>query len=330
MKGFELFWNSNSINKLIMCKKTSYNRLFLCKYEIKCSFPLTNNAKKCIIYTIQEYKHKRRFSMNKVKKVLIAMFGLLMFPLLFACSNNQSQGVEAIKAKGKLVVALNPEFAPFEYQKLVDGKNQIVGSDVELAKAIAKELGVEVEFSPMSFDNVLASLDSGKADLAISGVSKTEERSQVYDFSIPYYTSKNKVIVRKSELTNYQSVKDLAQKKVGAQKGSIQETLVKETLQNSSLVSLPKNGNLITDLKSGQLDVLIFEEPVAKGFVENNPDLAIAEFDVDNDKEDSYAVAMKKDSKELKDAVDKTIQKLKDSGELDKLIDDAFKASIEK
>jgi len=268
--------------------------------------------------------------MNKVKKVLMTMFGLLMFPLLFACSNTQYQGVEAIKAKGKLVVALNPEFAPFEYQKLVDGKNQIVGSDVELAKAIAKELGVEVEFSPMSFDNVLASLDSGKADLAISGVSKTEERSQVYDFSIPYYTSKNKVIVRKSELTNYQSVKDLAQKKVGAQKGSIQETLAKETLQDSSLVSLPKNGNLITDLKSGQLDAVIFEEPVAKGFVENNPDLAIAEFDFDNDKEDSYAVAMKKDSKELKEAVDKTIQKLKDSGELDKLIDDAFKASIEK
>jgi len=291
---------------------------------------LTNENERSIIYTTKKNKHKGGFVMNKMKKVLMTMFGLLMFPLLFACNNTQSQGVEAIKAKGKLVVALNPEFAPFEYQKLVDGKNQIVGSDVELAKAIAKELGVEVEFSPMSFDNVLASLDSGKADLAISGVSKTEERSQVYDFSIPYYTSKNKVIVRKSELTNYQSVQDLAQKKVGAQKGSIQETLAKETLQNSSLVSLPKNGNLITDLKSGQLDAVIFEEPVAKGFVENNPDLAIAEFDFDNDKEDSYAVAMKKDSKELKEAVDKTIQKLKDSGELDKLIDDAFKASIEK
>jgi len=287
-------------------------------------------SRSVLFIQFKSIKIKGGSSMNKVKKVLMTMFGLLMFPLLFACSNTQSQGVEAIKAKGKLVVALNPEFAPFEYQKLVDGKNQIVGSDVELAKAIAKELGVEVELSPMSFDNVLASLDSGKADLAISGVSKTEERSQVYDFSIPYYTSKNKVIVRKSELTNYQSVKDLAQKKVGAQKGSIQETLAKETLQNSSLVSLPKNGNLITDLKSGQLDAVIFEEPVAKGFVENNPDLAIAEFDFDNDKEDSYAVAMKKDSKELKEAVDKTIQKLKDSGELDKLIDDAFKASIEK
>lgn len=268
--------------------------------------------------------------MKKMKKVLMTMFGLVVLPLLISCSANQNQSVEAIKSKGKLVVALNPDFAPFEYQKVIDGKNQIVGSDVKLANAIAKELGVEVELSPMSFDNVLASVQSGKADLAISGVSKTDERSKVFDFSIPYYTSKNKVIVKKSELDSYQSVTDLAQKKVGAQKGSIQETMAKELLQDSSLVSLPKNGNLITDLKSGQLDAVIFEEPVAKGFVENNPDLAIAEIAFDQEKDDSYAVAMKKDSKELKEAVDKAIQKLKDSGELDQFIDDAFKDSIEK
>ena len=262
--------------------------------------------------------------MNKMKKVLMTMFGLVMLPLLFACSNNQSAGIEAIKSKGKLVVALNPDFAPFEYQKVVDGKNQIVGSD------IATELGVELELSPMSFENVLASVQSGKADLAISGVSKTDERSKVFDFSTPYYTSKNKLIVKKSDLATYQSVNDLAQKKVGAQKGSIQETMAKDLLQNSSLVSLPKNGNLITDLKSGQVDAVIFEEPVAKGFVENNPDLAIADLNFEKEQDDSYAVAMKKDSKELKEAVDKTIQKLKDSGELDKLIEDAFKASIEK
>ncbi|HGR6652415.1 transporter substrate-binding domain-containing protein [Streptococcus pneumoniae] len=262
--------------------------------------------------------------MNKMKKVLMTMFGLVMLPLLFACSNNQSAGIEAIKSKGKLVVALNPDFAPFEYQKVVDGKNQIVGSDIELAKAIATELGVELELSPMSFDNVLASVQSGKADLAISGVSKTDERSKVFDFSTPYYTAKNKLIVKKSDLATYQSVNDLAQK------GSIQETMAKDLLQNSSLVSLPKNGNLITDLKSGQVDAVIFEEPVAKGFVENNPDLAIADLNFEKEQDDSYAVAMKKDSKELKEAVDKTIQKLKESGELDKLIEDAFKASIEK
>lgn len=151
---------------------------------------LTKDEDRCIIYTTKKNKHKGDFVMNKMKKVLMTMFGLVMLPLLFACSNNQSAGIEAIKSKGKLVVALNPDFAPFEYQKVVDGKNQIVGSDIELAKAIATELGVELELSPMSFDNVLASVQSGKADLAISGVSKTDERSKVFDFSIPYYTAK--------------------------------------------------------------------------------------------------------------------------------------------
>ena len=242
----------------------SISRLFLFQIEKFFNLGLTKDEDRCIIYTTKKNKHKGGFVMNKIKKVLMTMFGLVMLPLLFACSNNQSAGIEAIKSKGKLVVALNPDFAPFEYQKVVDGKNQIVGSDIELAKAIATELGVELELSPMSFDNVLASVQSGKADLAISGVSKTDERSKVFDFSTPYYTSKNKLIVKKSDLATYQSVNDLAQKKVGAQKGSIQETMAKDLLQNSSLVSLPKNGNLITDLKSGQLDAVIFEEPVAK------------------------------------------------------------------
>lgn len=75
---------------------------------------------------------------------------------------------------------------------------------------------------------------------------------------------------------------------------------------------------------------LFLKNPLPRGFVENNPDLAIADLNFEKEQDDSYAVAMKKDSKELKEAVDKTIQKLKESGELDKLIEDAFKASIEK
>ena len=92
----------------------------------------------------------------------------------------------------------------------------------------------------------------GRPSLAISGVSKTDERSKVFPtFPIPTITAKINSLSKKSDLATYQSVNDLAQKKVGAQKGSIQETMAKDLLQNSSLVSLPKNGNLITDLKSG-------------------------------------------------------------------------------
>lgn len=99
--------------------------------------------------------------------------------LLSACGSSSSEdtSVSDIKDKGTLVVALNPEFAPFEFKTLVDGKDTIVGADVEIAKAIAEELGVDVKFSSMSFNNVLASLQSGKADIAISGISATEEKN---------------------------------------------------------------------------------------------------------------------------------------------------------
>lgn len=108
--------------------------------------------------------------------------------ILVACnSSSTSNTLQKIEDKGKIVVALNPEFPPFEYKTIVDGKDTIVGADIELAKAIGEELGVEVEFSSMSFSNVLASVQSGKSDIAISGISATEERAKIYDFSEAYY-----------------------------------------------------------------------------------------------------------------------------------------------
>lgn len=267
----------------------------------------------------------------KIGKLALTFVGVVAMTGLVACSSHSNAtSLQNIKSKGKVVVALSPEFAPFEYQTLENGKNTIVGSDVDLAKEIAKDLGVELELSPMSFENVLASLQSEKADLAISGISKTAERSKVYDFSEPYYTAVNKLIVKKSDLDKYTSLDTLKGKSVGVQKGSVQETMGKKELTGSSLVSLNKNGNLITDLKSGQLDAVIFEEPIAKGYVEKNPELALATLTFDQATADSYAVAMKKDSKDLKEKVDQVIQKLKDQGKIEEFIQRAYDQSIEK
>ena len=171
--------------------------------------------------------------------------------LLSACGSSSSEdtSVSDIKDKGILVVALNPEFAPFEFKTLVDGKDTIVGADVEIAKAIAEELGVDVKFSSMSFNNVLASLQSGKADIAISGISATEERKKAYDFSDAYYEAENVVIIKKSDEATYTTLESLAGKAVGAQKGSIQENIAKDQLPDSSLVSLTSNGEMINELK---------------------------------------------------------------------------------
>ena len=121
--------------------------------------------------------------MKKLKKILLGIIAALMLVTLAACSSSsKDDSLQKIKNKGKIVVAMNPEFAPFEFKTLVNGKDTIVGADVEIAKAIAKELGVKVEFSAMSFNNVLSSVQSGKADIGISGISATKERQKVYDF----------------------------------------------------------------------------------------------------------------------------------------------------
>nr|WP_321537773.1 transporter substrate-binding domain-containing protein [Streptococcus suis] len=103
-----------------------------------------------------------------MKKYIMTGLVLLATMTLSAYSGNTTQedtSLKDVQEKGKLIVALNPEFPPFEFRTLVDGKDTIVGADIELAKAIGQELGVEVEFSAMSFDNVLNNVQSGQSDI---------------------------------------------------------------------------------------------------------------------------------------------------------------------
>ncbi|HFR3959837.1 TPA: transporter substrate-binding domain-containing protein, partial [Streptococcus suis] len=230
-----------------------------------------------------------------MKKYIMTGLVLLATMTLSACSGNATQedtSLKDVQEKGKLIVALNPEFPPFEFRTLVDGKDTIVGADIELAKAIGQELGVEVEFSAMSFDNVLNNVQSGQSDIAISGISATEERAKVYDFSIPYYTSTNKVIINKEDLAQYTSLDSLAEANIGAQKGSIQEQIVKEQLPSSTVIALASNGELINQLKSQKLEAVIFEEPIAKAYVAKNDDLVILDTEIKSSYSDAYAIAL--------------------------------------
>lgn len=250
--------------------------------------------------------------------------------LLTACGSGQKEdtSLKDIQDKGTLTVAMNPEFAPFEFKTLVNGKDTIVGADVEIANAIGKELGVKVKFSSMSFNNVLASLQSGKADIAISGISATKERAKVYDFSESYYESVNVVIVKKSDLSKYTSTADFENASVATQKGTIQETVAKDQLKGAKVVSLVQNGEMINELKSSQVDAVVFEKPIAEAYVAKNDDLAIAEVKLESSDSDAYAVAMPKGSTALKEKIDKVIKELKDSGKIDRFVQDAYDLSV--
>lgn len=273
---------------------------------------------------------KRKEKFMKLVKVFSGLALTASVLLLTACGSGQKEdtSLKDIQDKGTLTVAMNPEFAPFEFKTLVNGKDTIVGADVEIANAIGKELGVKVKFSSMSFNNVLASLQSGKADIAISGISATKERAKVYDFSESYYESVNVVIVKKSDLSKYTSTADFENASVATQKGTIQETVAKDQLKGAKVVSLVQNGEMINELKSSQVDAVVFEKPIAEAYVAKNDDLAIAEVKLESSDSDAYAVAMPKGSTALKEKIDKVIKELKDSGKIDQFVQDAYDLSV--
>ncbi|MGQ7462527.1 transporter substrate-binding domain-containing protein [Streptococcus suis] len=266
----------------------------------------------------------------KIKEIVKTGIVMAACLSLVACASNEStdNSLKNVQDKGTLVVGLSPEYAPFEFRKLVDGKDTIVGADIALAKEIGKELGVDVEFSAMSFDNVLNSVQNGKVDLAISGISATEERAKVFDFSIPYYTSTNKLIINKANSSQFPSISSLESAKIGVQKGSIQEKIANDLLPNASKVSISSNGELINELKAGKIDGIIFEEPIAKAYVAKNDDLMIVDTEIESNYTDAYAVALPKGSTALKEKVDAVIKKLVSEGKFDTFVQEAYDLSI--
>ncbi|NRT72126.1 transporter substrate-binding domain-containing protein [Clostridium beijerinckii] len=232
--------------------------------------------------------------------------------------------VESIKSKGKLVVGTSADYPPYEFHKEIDGKDTIVGFDTDVAKEIAKDLGVELEIKDMDFDGLLVAEQAGKVDLVIAGMNPTDERKENVDFSDIYYKADNGFIVRKGEEDSIKSIGDLKGKKVGVQKGSIQEAYAQENFKDSELKSLAKVTDLILDLDSKKIDAILVNLPVAQINCSKNEKLGVSPFIV-KDMEIGSAVAMKKGSSELQVSVNNTIKRLKDENKIDEFAIEANK-----
>lgn len=266
-----------------------------------------------------------------MKKFLVSTAALFASLSLVACSSGQSaeqSPLDKIKEKGTLVVATSPDYAPFEFQTLVDGENKVVGSDIMLAQKIADELGVELEISSMNFDNVLNSVQNGKADLAIAGLSVSPERLEVFDFSDPYYQVGNVLLVQKADAEKIATVADLDQLDLAVQKGTTQETYARESLSNANIISLTLMGEAVNELKNGQVKAILLDSAVAEGYISQNPDLAIAALSFEAEEENAKAIAMPKDSGDLKTEIDKIIAEIVESGEYNTYLEEVAKYTV--
>ncbi|WP_159722694.1 transporter substrate-binding domain-containing protein [Enterococcus sp. CSURQ0835] len=238
-----------------------------------------------------------------------------------AKTEQQGDQLAAIKKAGVLKVATSADFAPFEFHTMVDGKDKIVGADIDLANEIGKELGVKVKVSDMSFNTVLASVKEGKADIAISGVSATNERKKQFDFTDNYYNPPQVVVINKKNKDKFKDVAALSGKQVGAQKGSIQEDVVKNQLKGAKLVSIEKVPNMVVEVNQGSLDALVVEKTIAESYVEQNPDLMIAsDIALKPSSDEAFAIALPKGQTKLQGEMNKIIKKLNDDGKIEQFV----------
>ncbi|HEI8158483.1 TPA: ABC transporter permease subunit [Staphylococcus aureus] len=259
----------------------------------------------------------------------ILVLGLLISSAMVyinpAAYAEQDQKWEKIKERGELRVGLSADYAPMEFEHTVNGKTEYAGVDIDLAKKIAKDNNLKLKIVNMSFDSLLGALKTGKIDIIISGMTSTPERNKQVDFSDSYMMTKNIMLVKKDKVNDYKDIKDFNNKKVGAQKGTEQEKIAQTEIENASITSLSRLPDVILALKSGKVEGVVVEKPVAEAYLKQNPKLGISNVKF-NEEEKDTVIAVPKDSPKLLSQINKTIKEVKDKGLIDKYMTNAANA----
>lgn len=239
-----------------------------------------------------------------------------------AAVSGKASKLDQIKKAGKIVLGTSADYPPYEFHKSINGKDEIVGFDIEIAKEFAKDLGVKLEIKDMKFEGLLPALQAGTIDFVLAGMTPKEERKQAVDFTQIYYTAKQTVVIRAEDKEKFKTIADLKGKKVGAQKGSVQEDILKDQLKDAEAKILSKVPDLFLELKTKKVDALIMEHPVTEAYVSRNKDLAQAVIQLKQD-DGGSAIAFQKGQKELVDAANKTLDRLLKDKKIDKFVAEA-------
>ena len=235
-------------------------------------------------------------------KKIIAILMLILSALSFAAK--------------KLYVGTNAEFKPYEYLE----NNKMVGFDIELMELLGKKLGYEIKWQDMSFDGLLPALQMKKIDAVIAGMSATPERKKAVAFSKPYFKAKQ-VVITKGVDKSLKSFKDLAGKKVGVMLGFTGDTVVSE-IKGVKVERFNASYAAIMALSQNKVDAVVLDSEPAKKYTANNKQFVIASIPAE---EEDYAIAVRKNDKELLDKINAALDKIKANGEYDKLLKKYFK-----
>ena len=237
-------------------------------------------------------------------------------------TQNNTDSISKIKEKGKLVLATSPDYPPYEFKTIKDGKLEIVGFEVEMAKKFAEKLGVDLEIKEMDFKLVIESVKKGEADIAMAGISPTPQRAEQVGMTEGYYKSEQTALIRAEDVDKYTSKDSLKGKNIGAQMGAIQVKIA-QSVDGATVKELPLVTALLADLKTKKIDAIVMESAVANQYAMGNPEFKVANFVFESDSESSV-LAVKKENTDLLEFLNKEIEQMISDGTVNKLVVDAM------
>ncbi|MGB9793299.1 MAG: basic amino acid ABC transporter substrate-binding protein, partial [Thermacetogeniaceae bacterium] len=256
---------------------------------------------------------------KKVLMVLsIVILGSLGALLLAGCGGSKQSSAPAenkqTQQKPKYTVAMEASFAPFEFRDEKTG--ELKGFDVDLMNAIAKAEGFDVDYKDMGFDGIIASVQTGSVDMAISGISITDKRKEQVDFSLPYYMSGLAIAVSKDNNT-IKSIKDLEGKRIAVQIATTGADYAAK-IPGAKITTFDHVTEALMEIKNGGADALINDYPVSYYYIKmnGNKDFKILKERITSE---PYGIIVKKGNTKLLNMINDGLLKLKKSGEYAKI-----------
>jgi polar amino acid transport system substrate-binding protein len=248
------------------------------------------------------------------RKLTAACLGILVMALALGVAAAQDKGAEAIKKKGKLVVGTASGYYPFE---MVDKKNELVGFDVDIAKGIAKELGVPIEFQNYAFSGLIPALQASKIDLVIAGMTITDKRKEVVDFSDPYFVSGQALLVNKS-VPNVKKPEDLDKKDfvIAVSMGTTADQTASRIFKNATVKKFDGSALAGLEVLNGKAQAVVHETPWVAIYQRMNPDKTYAILEPFTTED--LGIAVPKGNPELVTWLNGFLKKFKEGGEYKK------------
>ncbi len=253
-----------------------------------------------------------------MKKILALALSLVMVLSFAGCTFGGSEATDESATDDSttgdvkvLKMGTNATFPPYEFKE----GDAIVGIDAEIADAIAKELGVELEIVDMEFDSIITAVDAGGINIGMAGMTVTDERKENVDFTYSYATGVQVVIV--PEDSAIATIEDLNGKKIGTQIGTTGYMYAQDDYGTDNVIGYSKGTDAILALKGGDVDAVIIDNEPAKAFVKANEGLTILETEY---AVEDYAIAVAKDNTELLNDINDALVVLKEDGTIDAII----------